>query len=147
MPESIEGKARIGQLEVGLAETRSDVGAIRRELHSLATSVNSLAEFMKASQKTNWPVITSVVGVIVSMMVAFGAFFLASINDNERTLEKLGERLLAHELKAGHPDRVLIEMQLREKYIQQRIDQLDKLVERIDNHGSRYWNKDRINPQ
>lgn len=161
---------KLGELEVGLAETRADVGAIRREIHSLTSTVGQLADYVKTNSKPNWGGITSVAAVMVTMLMAFAAFFGTGIAQNQTALTKLQNIIRTHELKAGHPENVLERTQenkerlrILEDRLQVEMRNLDAVLQReillnkesvgeivktlkerinaIDESGSRRWNR------
>jgi hypothetical protein len=149
---------KIGELEVGLAETRSDVGAIRRELHGMSTGLQLLNENISKLGVTNWPAIASVAAVMVTMMIAFAAFFGTGIAQNQSALGVIAERFREHELKEGHPEKVLTqtkenkdnivqlqalmqrEVDASHRALTKKIESMEARIKEIDAYGSRRWN-------
>jgi len=114
----------------------SNQESVRNSLMDITTTLKALSTDVKHSGKTQWPVIFGTVGSAMSFVVILGGVLsyawvsdIGQISDREAELRN---DLQAHARAHGHPEAVLEKMVGLEKSLFQRLDQMDKRIDRVE---------------
>lgn len=100
---------RLNLLEREVGSIATSVHNIENQYRGMLGAIEGLRNELNARGKTNW----SAIAVIITI----GALAFTPLHSRDqqltRMLEKVSDNFREHELKAGHPERVLQEMELR----------------------------------
>lgn len=108
---------RLNTLEREVGSIATSVHNIENQYRGVMGAIEGLRNEVNQRGKTNW----SAIAVILTIgALAFAPLHNKDVETRE-ALIKLSDNFRSHELKAGHPERVLQEMQLRSELLEAKI--------------------------
>lgn len=101
----VRAEHSLGTLQTEVAGIKADVSHVRQDIQSLHTIVTELAHSMSAKGTTNWGIIITASGLMLSVIIYYNSLILSPVTEkidhHTKELELIHHRNLKREREIG----------------------------------------------